>query len=99
MLVLVLLVPALNLLFKYVVAERMGIIILSALVAHTSWHWMTDRWGVLSQFPITWEAFSRAMFTGAMGWLLLAMLLGGMVWAGYKALRDPGQTTASARTP
>ena len=99
LLVLVLLVPALNLLFKYVVAERMGIIIMSALVAHTSWHWMTDRWGVLSQFPITWEAFSRAMFTGAMGWLLLAMLLGGMVWAGYKALRDPGQTTASARTP
>ena len=99
LLVLVLLVPALNLLFKYVVAERMGIIIMSALVAHTSWHWMTERWGVLSQFPITWEAFSRAMFTGAMGWMLLAMLLGGMVWAGYKALRDPGQTTASAGAP
>ena len=99
LLVLVLLVPALNMLFKYVVAERMGTIILSALVAHTSWHWMTERWGVLSQFPITWAAFSRAMFTGAMGWMLLAMLLGGMVWAGYKALRDPGQTTASAGAP
>ena len=40
MLVLALLVPALGLLFRYVVAERMGTIILSAIVAHTAWHWM-----------------------------------------------------------
>ena len=92
LLVLVLLVPALDLLFRYVVAERMGTILLSALVAHTSWHWTTERWGVLSQFPITWAAFSRAMFTGAMGWLVLLMLLAGMIWAGSKILQpnDPG---------
>ena len=91
LLVLLLLVPALNVLFRYVVAERMGTILLSALVAHTSWHWMTERWAVLSQFPITWAAFSRAMFTGAMGWLLLAILLTGMVWAGFKAMQTPDQ--------
>ena len=45
LLVLVLLVPALDLLFRYVVAERMGTIILSALVAHTAWHWMIERCG------------------------------------------------------
>ncbi|MEO5924603.1 MAG: HupE/UreJ family protein [Bryobacteraceae bacterium] len=49
-LVLLLLVPALTLLFRYVVAERMGTIILSALVAHTGWHWMLDRWEVLRKF-------------------------------------------------
>ncbi len=92
LLVLVLLVPALDLLFRYVVAERMGTILLSALVAHTSWHWTTERWGVLSQFPITWAAFSRAMFAGAMGWLVLLILLAGMIWAGSKILQpnDPG---------
>ena len=89
LLVLVLLVPALGVLFRYVVAERVGTILLSTLVAHTSWHWMTDRWGVLSQFPITWAAFSRAMFTGAMGWLLLVMLLAGAGWASFKALQTP----------
>ncbi|TDI23142.1 MAG: HupE/UreJ family protein [Acidobacteria bacterium] len=87
LLVLVLLVPALNVLFRYVVAERMGIILLSVLVAHTGWHWLTERWGVLSQFPITWAAFSRAMFTGAMGWLILLMLLAGIVWVGFKVLQ------------
>ena len=89
LLVLALLVPTLDVLFRYVVAERMGVILTSALIAHTSWHWMAERWGVLSQFPITWAAFSRAMFTGAMGWLILAMLLAGIVWVGFKLLQEP----------
>ena len=42
-LVLVVLVPALTLLFRYVVAERMGTIVLSALVVHTGWHWAIER--------------------------------------------------------
>ena len=50
-LVLLLLVPALNFLFRYVVAERVGIIVSSAIVAHTAWHWMTERWAALRQFP------------------------------------------------
>src|SRR5438105_4342863 len=49
-LVLVVLIPALGLLFRYVVAERMGTIILSAIVAHTAWHWMTDRYAALRRF-------------------------------------------------
>ena len=49
--VLLALVPALGLLFRHVVAERIGTIILSALVAHTGWHWMTERWETLMKFP------------------------------------------------
>jgi hypothetical protein len=45
-------VPALNLMFRFVVAERMGTIILSAIVAHTAWHWMTERGAQLMQFPV-----------------------------------------------
>ncbi len=89
LLVLVLLIPTLEVLFRYVLAERVGIILTSALIAHTSWHWMTERWGVLSQFPITWAAFSQAMFTGAMGWLILLMLLATTAWVGLKVLQDP----------
>ena len=59
LLVLALMIPALELLFRYVVAERMGTIILSALVAHTAWHWMIDRYAVLSQYPIRWPAHGR----------------------------------------
>lgn len=51
-LVLLVLVPVLNLVFRHVVAERMGIIVLSALVAHTAWHWMTERWDTLRQYSL-----------------------------------------------
>jgi hypothetical protein len=44
------LVPAVHLLFRFVIAERMGTIVLSVIIGHTSWHWMTDRWDALRQF-------------------------------------------------
>ena len=53
LLVLAILVPALAVLFRYVMTERVGTIVLSVIVAHTAWHWMTERFGILSQdsFP------------------------------------------------
>ncbi len=48
LLVLALAVPALALL-RRVVPERAGVVVLSALVAHTGWHWMVDRWQALAR--------------------------------------------------
>jgi hypothetical protein len=48
--ILLVFVPLLHLLFRFVLAERMGTIIISALIAHTGWHWMIDRAGFLKQF-------------------------------------------------
>ena len=72
--VLFMLVPALNLLLRYVVAERIGVIILSALVAHTGWHWMLDRGAVLAKFPFPTldAAFFASLMRGAMAVLILA---------------------------
>src|SRR5204863_8238065 len=36
-------VPALDFLFRFVVLERKAAIVISALVAHSGWHWMTER--------------------------------------------------------
>jgi HupE / UreJ protein len=44
-------VPALALLFRGAMAGRIGIIVLSAIIAHTAWHWMIDRGGILWQTP------------------------------------------------
>ena len=78
--VLVVLVPALSLLFRYVVAERMGAIILSAFVAHTGWHWMTERWEALRKFPFTWPAMNAATLATAMRWAMVAVAAGALVW-------------------
>ncbi|HEY2852297.1 MAG TPA: HupE/UreJ family protein [Gemmatimonadaceae bacterium] len=79
-LVLVLAVPALALLFRYVVAERMGTILLSALVAHTAWHWMIDRGAVLRQYHIQWPTFDAEFALSAMRALMLLLIIIGLGW-------------------
>ena len=84
---LALFVPALNLLFRYVVAQRLGTIILSALVAHQAWHWMEDRFDALAQFP--WPTITPEGIMSALRWLtvLVAVARPGMGgFAGDKAL-------------
>jgi hypothetical protein len=78
LLVLALLVPLLEVLFRFVVAERIGTIILSALVAHTGWHWMIERWERLRQFG--WPAFSGAQIASALRWLMVIVILAAVMW-------------------
>ena len=80
LLVLVLLIPVLQLLFRYAVAERMGTIILSAIVAHTAWHWMLDRGHVLAQFRFEWPALTASLLASALRWVMALLILGGLLW-------------------
>jgi hypothetical protein len=50
-LVLAVMLPALAVLRRYVLPGRVGMIILSAIVADTGWHWMLDRAEVLWRTP------------------------------------------------
>jgi hypothetical protein len=79
LLVLALLVPALNLLFRRV-PERMGTIVLSALVAHTGWHWMVERWDRLRQFPFAWPTLDAAVLASGTRWLMVVVIAIGLVW-------------------
>jgi hypothetical protein len=99
LLVLALMIPALDLLFRYAVAERMGTIILSALVAHTAWHWMMERWGVLRQYRIQWPAFDAAQWAGVLRGLMLLVIAGGAFWLIASLLRDRTNARDAARTP
>jgi HupE / UreJ protein len=101
LLVLALLLPILELLFRRVVAERMGTIILSALVAHTGWHWMTERWDRLRQFRFEWRALSAAMLAGAMRWTVLILILGGVLWLlfRFRPARYSGSHDSSGSDP
>jgi hypothetical protein len=78
LLVLVVLVPVLENLFRFVVAERLGTIILSLLVGHTAWHWMTERADRLSQFP--WPVLDASQLAAAIRWLMLLLVFAGLAW-------------------
>jgi hypothetical protein len=53
LLVLLAAVPLLYAVFRYVLPERIGAIILSALIAHTAWHWLTERASTLRAYDWT----------------------------------------------
>ena len=78
LLVLLIMIPALGLLFRFVVAERMGTILLSALVAHTAWHWATERGAVLTRYR--WPDFTLADAASFLRLLMVIVAAAGLVW-------------------
>jgi hypothetical protein len=92
LLVLAALVPALELVFRFVVAERIGTIILSLLVGHTAWHWMTERAERLGRFP--WPSPDAAQLASAVRWLMLVLVLAGLAWIARGAIRRRHRTDA-----
>ena len=70
--VLIIAVPLLSLVFRFVVAERIGTILMSALVAHTARHWATERGDVLLGY--NWPALGLADLSA---FIRLAMVIVG----------------------
>jgi hypothetical protein len=75
--VLAVMLPALALLRRYVLAERIGVIILSALIAHTGWHWMIDRGDVL--WKTEWPRLDAASVVVLARWVAGVLLAAGAV--------------------
>ena len=79
-LLLALAVPALDWIFRRLVAERIGVIVLSVLVAHTAWHWMAARGGALLQYPVRWPRLDAAALGAALPWLGVAAIAAACAW-------------------
>jgi hypothetical protein len=99
LLVLLMMIPLLDLLFRFVVAERMGVIILSALAAHTGWHWMLERANRLSQYRVEWPAWNAASAASLMRYLMIVVVLAGLGWwvASWLKRRQIVRTPPEAR--
>ncbi len=98
LLVLALMIPVLDVLFRFVVAERMGTIILSAIVAHTAWHWMTERVDRLSQFRFEWPTLTAAQWASLLGWLTVLVFLAGLAWLVSLVFRRRGLMESHDKT-
>ena len=83
--VLVVLIPVVGLVFRHLIPERLGIIVLSALVAHTAWHWMIERGEALAKFPF--PTIDAALLASVMRGLMAALVLGAGVWLANGLLR------------
>ena len=99
-LVLVVLVPALSLLFRWTGHERTLVIILSALSAHSGWHWLTERLENLRQFPLGWPVLQAAEMASLLRWLMLLLGVAGVLWLGRRWLASLSeQNAAGAAAP
>ncbi len=99
--VLVLTVPVLAWLFRRVMPERIGIILLSGIVAHSAWHWMTERASTLRQYRFQWPELDTALLADAMRALMLLLIVLGTGWLMLglaRRLADPAQP-AERREP
>jgi hypothetical protein len=105
LLVLLVLVPVLAFVLGRVMSERVGTIVLSAFVAHTAWHWLVERWGVLVQFQVHWPVIDAAFVAALLRWAMLAVLAVLAAWLvrplvgpsapGPRPPRGPGYGEAS----
>ena len=93
--VLLVTIPLLSLLFRYVVAERFGTILLSALVAHTAWHWATERGTALIAYPI--PEVSAAGLAAGLRLLMVIVAAAALVW--LLSLKFKPTVTPNARKP
>jgi hypothetical protein len=86
-------VPSLYLLFRYVVEEKIGAIILSALVAHTAWHWMETRWAELGAFGV--PAPDAVVLLWSVRLLMAALIVAGVAWL-VRGMRPAASATEDA---
>jgi hypothetical protein len=77
LLVLLIAVPLLYAAFRYVLPERVGAIVVSALIAHTAWHWLTERASTL-------RAYDWTVAGSLQGWLRI--LAGALAAAGLAVM-------------
>ena len=85
--VLALVVPILRLSFGRWLPEVAGVIVLSAVLAHTGWHWMLERGGALLQYNFALPPATTDLWATALRWLLLCVIVAATLW-GLRGLFD-----------
>lgn len=80
LLVIAIAVPVMNWLMRNAFSERMGTIILSAVLAHSGWHWMSSRASDLMAYSFQTPAFDYALLAALMRWAMLLLIIGSAVW-------------------
>jgi len=76
--VLIVVLPLLAFVFRYVVAEWLGIVLASAIVAHTAWHWLIERGDAVRQYD--WSISGPAGLASLLRGVMIAVGIAGAFW-------------------
>ena len=99
LLVLAIGVPLLAVVFSRIVAERTGVLVGSVLIAHTSWHWMIERFDALRAYAWRWPDSGVGLAVGVIRFSMGVLIVGGVAWAisGVMARLTAPRSGAAAR--
>ena len=102
LLVLVVAVPTLAFLLRRV-PERGGVIVISALVAHQAWHWMTARSSELLQYDPRMPVWDALLLASLLRWAAVILVAIGAAWGlaelyGRVGWAGPAARPGEART-
>ena len=95
--VLAVMLPALAILRRYVLPGRVGVILLSAIVGHTGWHWMIERGEVL--WKIDWPRLDGAGLAVLARWVAGLLLVAGAVSFIAKRVRVSHRSALPCEAP
>jgi len=76
----------------------MGTIILSAIVAHTGWHWMMDRFAAFRQYDLSMPQFTPALVAELLRYAMAIVALAGIMWL-ISLLFSKGEKGTPAEDP
>jgi len=96
-LVLLLAVPVVFLLFRYVLPDRLGVILLSAIIGHYAWHWMEDRYAEFAAYQLRMPTFDMNFVIGLMQWMALLLAAAGIFWVMYELFKRYFDPETAAR--
>lgn len=95
LLVLALVVPVLNAVLARLPRERAALVLLSALVGHSAWHWMTERWEAFRRYPLELPvrdaAFWAQLLRGGVVLVVAAVALWGLARLEARLSRAPAE--------
>ncbi len=97
LLVLLIAIPLLSLIFRFVVAERIGTILMSALIAHTAWHWAMDRGTTLLTYRF--PEFTMAGAAAGLRLLMVIVAAAALVWLVSLWIGRPADESAAPKAP
>ena len=80
-------IPIINFLFKHLVGERIGTILLSALLAHSAWHWMIERGVTLNLYQFQMPVFDSLFWAALMRWGMMFIIIFAALWGMYELFR------------
>ncbi len=85
--VLLLCVPLFNAVLRRLPPRSEGVVLmlLSALLAHTGWHWLQERWAVLAKFPL--PLLDAASLATLLQWLMAALAAALLLWAAERPVQ------------